>query len=109
MRQVLILTILTLLFVHPPARADEVTPAEFCKKAATLAATIMEKRQQNAPMHLLIDSVSAISSPEMRDLFTAMIIEAYEKPRYTSDPYRRNAIQDFQNAMYLSCLKGTRK
>lgn len=35
----------------------------------------------------------------------AMILRAYEQPRYASEEYRDNAVRDFKNEAYLACMK----
>lgn len=81
-------------------------PKTLCDKFAKSAEAIMSARQGGADMSKMTnDILSTQTIPEVKNLATAMINSAYDKPRYSSDEYQQRAIMDFKNDNYLSCVK----
>ena len=72
------------------------TKQETCTTIGKLAAIIMENRQEGVDMSKLME----ISETE---LVQRMVIVAYETPRYSSEGYKRTAVQDFANEAMGVC------
>jgi len=70
-----------------------------CAKISELAGQIMKFRQSNAPMTDVVNIFPA-GSP-----WIEIVIKAYEKPRMSVEENQQNMIQDFQNQLYLECVK----
>jgi len=76
--------------------------ANDCTYAAQVARAIMETRQSG---------VSIIKSMEIAkdsEAVKAMVLMAYEKPRFSSDRYQAEAASDFETEIYLICVGGNR-
>jgi hypothetical protein len=76
--------------------------AKECSAIALLAKTIMDVRQNGMPMSMVIDSVT---DENMKGLVTRMAILAYERPKFSTESYKQNAINEFENQFYLNCMK----
>jgi hypothetical protein len=85
-----------------PAKSENVG---LCKSIGTLAATIMELRQEGGSYATMYQSAVSNESERMRNLVTFMVTQAFEVPRYKSDRYRSDAVADFRNQWELVCIK----
>jgi hypothetical protein len=92
------------LALTAPAKAQAPDPQDICGALGGLAETVMTIRQNGASMSSAM-SVQAQIAEEgiVRDLVGAMIRDAYAQPRWNSDMTRRRAVEDFRNAVELSC------
>lgn len=70
-----------------------------CKVYAKLAYETMDARQSGISMVDMIEAAEGQSSIEQ------VITAAYEVPRYSTERYREQAIQDFTDKVYLGCVK----
>lgn len=43
--------------------------------------------------------------PELRNTLRSLVIDAYERPAYSTDTNKANAVSKFQNDVYLKCVK----
>lgn len=65
-----------------------------------LAATIMELRQEGVNM----GSAMGVTDNELARM---LVIAAYETPRFSTEDYKQQAIQDFANEVMTICYKET--
>jgi len=72
------------------------TKQETCTLIGKLAAVIMEKRQDGVDMSRLMEIAET-------ELVQRLVIFAYEMPRYSSEDYKRTAVQDFANEAMGVC------
>lgn len=72
---------------------------ELCKGYAKMARTIMEIRQDGAPMDGAMEVVKGSAQAQQ------LLISAYEVPQYSSDRYKEREVQKFGNETYLACVK----
>ena len=77
---------------------------DVCDEINNLAQSIMEARQSGVEMRQLIQIVR---NNEIADFAIPIIIRAYEKPRFSVEKNKQNAIKDFQNEIYLQCIRET--
>lgn len=70
-----------------------------CKELSNTAKDLMEIRQQGYSMSTLMEAA------EGSELAQALVIEAYRQPRYNSERYKKQAVEDFTNSVYLQCLE----
>ena len=77
---------------------------DVCDQLNIMAELIMEMRQSGVEMRQLIRTVQ---DDEARELTIEIIIRAYEKPRFSVEKNKQNAIKDFQNEIYLQCIRET--
>ncbi|WP_447940119.1 hypothetical protein [Pseudoxanthomonas mexicana] len=78
---------------------------KLCASASELANSIMTARQNNVPMAKAMELQAATDNQQARDIAQAMVIAAYEKPRYNTPEFIATAISDFESEMYLHCIK----
>ena len=72
------------------------TKQETCTTIGKLAAIIMENRQEGVDMSKLMEIAET-------ELVQRLVIFAYEMPRYSSEDYKRTAVQDFANEAMGVC------
>ena len=100
MKNLIIAAALTLSFT---AFAEE-AELDVCGELNNLARSVMNARQAGMEMRQLIQIVK---DNEAGELAIEIIIRAYEKPRYSVEKNKQNAIKDFQNEIYLQCIRET--
>jgi len=86
-----------LSYAEEPAKTNTV---ELCSEVEELAGVIMERRQSGAPMSLLIKTA------EGNEVAEKIIIEAYEKSRFSTESYQKKSIENFKSRWFLKCFKG---
>lgn len=74
-----------------------------CEKVAELAEMIMSARQEGVPMVSMMKNSGAGEGAS--DLSRMLIVGAYEKPGFSTKENRARAVVDFQNDVYLQCVK----
>lgn len=75
----------------------EPTKHEECKLYGRLAAKLMQARQAGVPISQVIELIAS----ERHEL----VFAAYELPRASTEEYRRRAIEDFENDIYVECFR----
>lgn len=76
-----------------------------CKSAAGTAKAIMSSRQKGVAMTEMMNKVVGAAEPTIKDTIKALVIEAYNRPRYSSPEYKLTAERDFEDYAYLNCIK----
>lgn len=92
-----LLTTAVILLTTATAQADKVN--ELCTAVSKNASMIMELRQSNAPLSGVLEAVKGV------DILETLAMEAYKKPRYSSEEYKTGAIADFGNLAMITCLQ----
>jgi hypothetical protein len=84
------------------AHAAKTAKDEFCTSYAGAAEAIMTARQAGASMERML----AVSDnhPDVRNVTRELTINAFKVPRFSTDKFRADAVQDFRNAAHLHCL-----
>lgn len=77
---------------------------ESCKAMAFLAKQIMAGRQAGVPMTKAID-LSKNENQTVEKVSRLFVIAAYEEPAYSTKAMQEKAINEFENKMYLPCIK----
>lgn len=75
--------------------AEEVT----CEDIGELSEKIMEARQLNIPISNLLKPVNG------NELFTTIILDAYESTAFRAEENRKDAAARFRNKWELACIK----
>jgi len=75
-----------------------VAQASFCAEVENLARAIMENRQSGVPLGKVLDNT------EM-ELGKSLALDAYERPHFETQEYKRQAINEFGNDVRLKCEK----
>jgi len=78
-----------------PVLAQEEDP---CIIWGELAATIMELRQGGVNMGTAMNATD-------NELARMLLIAAYETPRFSTEGYKQQAIEDFANEVMMACYK----
>lgn len=86
--------ILVLTLVGFNANANEA-----CKNIYDFATVVMNARQNSAPIMKVIELVK--DSPALQKI----IISAYEQPLYNTERFKKEATEEFANALYIQCMK----
>ena len=77
---------------------------DVCDQLNIMAEAIMEARQSGVEMR---DMIRITREENMPGYVTEIIIRAYEMPRFSVERNKQNAIKDFQNEIYLQCIRET--
>lgn len=85
--------------------ADEAARIGACKALSEAARTIRERRNEGVSMSQMME---VNVDPIIHDAVRAIIVAAYEEPRYTTSEVRLRSEQDFENETYLACIKAVR-
>lgn len=89
-----------------PIATPAVAAEDPCGLAGEIASTAMTLRLSGvsfpAARAKLNETLDPIRLPE---LVEAVLIEAYESPRYTGERARKTAVQEFQNKWYVGCVR----
>jgi hypothetical protein len=90
------------LFISSTAYASDI-----CANLSTMATSIMEARQMGLPINTLLQAVEtgAEGDATMLEISTTLVLEAYETPKYSTEPMKEEAATEFGNKMYIECAK----
>jgi len=70
---------------------------ETCKAYQELAKTIMNNRQEGIDLNAMIEQAKG-NKP-----FEKLIIKAYRMPRFSTEKFKQQSINDYGNSVYLMC------
>lgn len=70
-----------------------------CTSIGDLAEQIMTHRQAGTAISQIMPMV------EGNDLFVKMLLEAYQKPRFSSSEYQSREIEDYRNLWEIGCYQ----
>lgn len=94
------------------ATHDDVQAAkeQACESVAGLAESVMRARQSGAPLAGIMKHANGLKTESkddelMKAKLKSFIVEAYEHPKFNSEQFKQNAIQDFADKKQLQCLK----
>ena len=75
---------------------------EGCNSIANLAGAIMSARQDGVPMQDIMDKSNDVHLNKVVEL---LAIEAYDSPKYLTEAFKRSAVTEYKNQIYLLCIK----
>lgn len=85
---------------------------EYCFNAMKLSEAVMTARQYGASIEDVlsarVDASGDSAAQSVRLVHTEMILEAYDKPIYSTEKYKQSEIKEFAAENYLACIKGMR-
>lgn len=97
---------ISIVYRYPVKNGDvavaKAKPDDTCEKIEGLAESIMKARQVGVPMSATMKTVGT------SELVRGWVIDAYEKPRFSTEPMIQRAIEDFRNEKSLVCMKAMR-
>lgn len=88
-----------LLIAITMALTATVAQAQDCKVIGDLAETIMKARQTGVTLSEII------SLPTATTLGKRMAIDAYKRPRFSTDEFQRSAMADFRAEWEVACYE----
>jgi hypothetical protein len=88
----------------PVAQDKPASATEACGVVGKYARTIMAHRQEGASMAEMMER-SEKADPSIRSLSAGIIVMAFDRPRFSSQEYVDGAVSDFENEIYLECIK----
>ena len=94
--------VLAVLLSTSAAQAGEPTKDELCAGWGSLAAKIMELRQDEAPMSRVME-IAAANKDDANE--RKIVLAAYNEPAYGSDGAKQKAVDAFRNKIELECYK----
>ena len=77
---------------------------EACFSLGELATTIMTGRQNGVPMAEMIRAAATADDEGAAEVARAMVMDAYNMPRWISEENKIRAAQDFGNDVTAYCL-----
>lgn len=95
---ILAIIVIASIFFSFPAKADK-----YCKEVAEVAKITMIARQTGVS---IVDTLQKVQgTKDQQELLTEIIIMAYKKPRYLGKKAQNRSITEFENMVYLTCIK----
>lgn len=74
---------------------------EGCKSLEKLAGSVMSARQRGMAMSKMLEIVN---EGESNDLVNAMVMDAWDKPRYSTEKHQQRAVSDYKDAAFGACM-----
>jgi hypothetical protein len=90
------LTIIAMFLATPVVSEEE--GEHICETLGDVAYKVMELRQGGVP----VSTVMQISDSK---LVEAIVVDAYDQPRFSTDSYKRESIDNFRNDVEVQCYK----
>jgi hypothetical protein len=75
-----------------------------CGAIGKLAKSIMERRQEGVSMNDMMQAGQNVDE-SIRTITKRIVIAAYELPRYSTQEVIDRTVSDFENEIYLECIK----
>lgn len=97
--------LLTMSTCHAPAHAVDPSQVQVCVEIGNLAAVVMTSRQQGVSYAELYASAVRGDDRRVNAIATLMVKQAFEIPRYQSNLYRSEAVQNFRNLWEKTCIE----
>lgn len=94
------LTLIAAVVFTGSAMAEDKTAV--CDDVNALAESIMGSRQAGVDMAKMM---AVAKESGIEKLARVLIIAAYEQPQFHGEDYRRKAVSEFKNKVYLQCIK----
>ncbi|MDQ2139586.1 hypothetical protein RBI14_15580 [Alcaligenaceae bacterium B3P038] len=92
------------LCVMSSAQAAE---KDFCKYLEGYAKISMDANQTGIPLSDLLKLIK--DNGNESELVNDIAMDAYDVPRYSSEKLQQESIVEYQNRIYLKCLRATRE
>ena len=90
--------LITVGFIALGGSASAATKVDLCNALEEMAMSIMEARQTNIPMSKIYEITK--DNPITKSL----TIAAYDLPRFSTEEYQQNSINDFGSKAFKSCI-----
>ena len=82
-----------------------------CINAMAMAEAAMTLRQNGVTLPTVLENnekmlTSGKSTPKEASLMKMIVRDAYSKPKYTTEDYKQESINEFSANYYLACMEG---
>lgn len=105
LRYVIGLGVATIMMIARPVLA--VNTDEACANVGHAAEAVMKARQNGVALQQVLDTMNKSQfSDDSTKAMRAMIMMAYDRPRFNTEENKQNAINDFRDQVQLFCMKG---
>jgi hypothetical protein len=102
--RVIALGICASMAAHP---ALAMSTDEACANVGRAAEAVMQARQNGMALQTVLEKMNdAGFGAKGKDGFRAMIMMAYDQPRFNTEENKQQAINDFRDQVQLFCMKG---
>ena len=92
----------------PVAAKDNPYVKQYCSGVSDIAALVMIQRQSGVPIKEVMKYDSEYNTKEDKEvakLVEAIALDAYIVPLYNTEQYKRQAVVQFSNEVFVSCMK----
>lgn len=89
--------------------ASSTASAIDCAQVGTLAEAFMKSHQKGVPISSVIKTIGGVTDPTAKQALKDMIVNAYSKPRYSTEQMQRREIADFRDEYATGCYRGKRQ
>ena len=92
----------------PVAAKDNPYVKQYCSGVSDIAALVMIQRQSGVPIKEVMKSDSEYDTEEDKEvakLVEAIALDAYSGTLYNTEQYKRQAVVQFSNAVFVTCMK----
>lgn len=99
------------LFVEPPKEElNNKSSDSICESLIEMSENIMRNRLNGVPIANSLEAVNSIkdgtpANDAVSNLAKQIVIEAYERPSFSTESYKDDAIREFGARQYLACIK----
>ncbi|MCG9482112.1 hypothetical protein MCL30_10020 [Acinetobacter pittii] len=94
-----------LFFISSSVEANEIQKENFCRGIYDYAEMVMTNRQNGVSIKVMFDSLDKTSaSVNQKKLNKKYILDAYERPKYSTKEKQREEINEFSKDKFMSCL-----
>lgn len=90
------------LFTAAPAFSEDFRDA--CKHASEIAEAIMTARQNGATAPDVMDAALKDTPPESKKLMEAIVLDAFDVPRYRTKEPQDREISEYASKIYTRCM-----
>lgn len=83
---------------------------EYCKAVLSMSKTIMDGRQAGIPIDRSLELANKITKDNefFNKITKQLVIDAYDQPRFSTNRYKKEQLDDFAAKHYISCMKAAR-
>ena len=86
---------------------------DICRSVGIIAEKIMIERQNDTDISIMMDYANSFQIWELnkekndilKNIFRNIIIDAYSRPFYNSDMFKKDAVRNFKNIIMVECYK----
>jgi hypothetical protein len=82
---------------------------KLCKEESRFALIVMAGSQEGLPMSICFEEISNQKSLKNKERLRGIVMEAYAKPRFSTELNRKEAMEDFANKVYFECSLSMRE